>query len=118
MARVKPLLHLMKLIAELKTRGWQTELIYLALPGVEMSKLRVAERVFHGGHNVPDEDIQRRFSRSLRNLLQVFSQRADRTRCFMNTGDAPELVFEEIRGARNVVHIDHYRLLLEQAGLK
>ena len=35
----------LKLIHQLKTTGWRIELIYLALPNVEMSKLRVAESV-------------------------------------------------------------------------
>ncbi len=38
----------LRLIERLKSDGWQVELIYLALPSVEMSKLRVAERVAHG----------------------------------------------------------------------
>ena len=33
--------------------GWRVELIYLALPNPEMAKLRVAERVSHGGHDIP-----------------------------------------------------------------
>jgi predicted ABC-type ATPase len=42
-----------------------------------MSKMRVAERVVHGGHNVPSVDIERRFPRSLRNLLDEFSHRVE-----------------------------------------
>lgn len=41
----------LKLINRLQADGWQVDLLYLALPSVEMSKLRVAERVKHGGHN-------------------------------------------------------------------
>jgi len=43
----------LRLIARLKSTGWRVELIYLALPNVEMSSLRVAERVAHGNHNIP-----------------------------------------------------------------
>ncbi len=32
--------------------GWRVRLIYLALPNVEMSKLRVAEQVTHEGHAI------------------------------------------------------------------
>ena len=35
----------LKLIHRLQTNGWRVELIYLALPSAEMSRLRVAERV-------------------------------------------------------------------------
>jgi len=34
----------LKLIKDLKSAGWVIELVYLALPNVEMSKQRVAER--------------------------------------------------------------------------
>lgn len=58
------------LIDQLRMAGWRVELIYLALPDVAASKARVAERVLHGGHDIPTADLERRFARSLRNLLQ------------------------------------------------
>lgn len=41
-----------KLIKRLQAEGWRVELIYLALANAEMSRLRVAERVLHGGHQI------------------------------------------------------------------
>jgi predicted ABC-type ATPase len=107
----------LKLITRLRADGWQVELIYLALPSMEMSKLRVAERVLHGGHNIPTADIERRFVRSLANLLDVFSHRVDACRCFMNSDAAPELVFEQYSKVRNVAHLQHYQHLLNEAAL-
>ena len=92
----------LKLIRRLHEESWRVELIYLALPSVEMSKLRVAERVTHGGHNIPLSDIERRFPRSLRNLLDEFSFAADRTQCFMNDAELPQLIFEQ-QGENRVV---------------
>jgi len=43
----------LRLIQRLQAEGWQVGLIYLALPSVELSTLRVAERVAHGGHRTP-----------------------------------------------------------------
>ena len=43
----------LRLIRRLMASGWRVELIYLALPNPEMAKLRVAERVSHGGHDIP-----------------------------------------------------------------
>ncbi|RYU62013.1 hypothetical protein EWI61_04330 [Methylolobus aquaticus] len=70
------------------------ELICLALPNVEIFRLRVAERVAHGGHDIPLADVARRFPRGLHNLLQAFSPGVDSVRRFMNAGAEPELVFE------------------------
>ncbi len=105
----------LRLVESLRADGWRVELIYLALPSVEMSKLRVAERVAHGGHNIPAADIERRFPRSLRHLLDDFSHRVDSCACFMNGGETPVLVFEQHGNDRDVVHDDYYQLLLEEA---
>ena len=45
----------LKFIRDLLDDGWLVQLIYLWLPSVEMSRDRVAERVAHGGHDIPDE---------------------------------------------------------------
>ena len=105
----------LRLVERLRGEDWQVELIYLALPSAEMSKLRVAERVAHGGHNIPVADIERRFPRSLRHLLDDFSHRVDRCTCFMNDGENPVLVFEQYGNDRDIVHKDYYQLLVAEA---
>jgi predicted ABC-type ATPase len=107
----------LKLVNRLRANGWRVELIYLALPSKEMSRLRVAERVAHGGHNIPTADIERRFSRSLANMLNTFSPIVDACRCFMNSGAVPELVFEQQGAQRKIAHKPHYQHLLKEADL-
>ncbi len=85
----------LKLIDRLRTEGWEVELHYLALPGVEVSKRRVAERVAHGGHNIPVADIERRFPRSLRNLLNDYRMRVDKCVCYMNSGGRAKEIFRQ-----------------------
>ena len=94
----------LRLVDRLQAEGWIVELIYLALPAAGFSKLRVAERVAHGGHNIPASDIERRFPRSLRNLLNDYSMRVDRCECYLNGADRL-IIFEVIDGHR-VIH-DH-----------
>ena len=105
----------LRLIKRLQMEGWQVELVYLALPSVEMSSLRVAERVAHGGHDIAAEDIARRFPRSLRNLLRDYSIQVDRTRCFMNSSNIPELIFEQQGEERIISNEAYYQLLLMEA---
>ena len=105
----------LKLVRRLQAEGWRVELMYLALPSMEMSKLRVAERVAHGGHNIPVADIERRFARSLGNLFNTFSAQVDACRCFMNSGATPELVFEQQGSTRTVAHTQYYQYLLQEA---
>ena len=105
----------LRLVGQMCSNGWRLELIYLALPSVEMSMLRVAERVTHGGHDIPQKDITRRFSRSLHNLFENFSYRVNRCTCFMNHGECPVLVFEQCGNERNIIHEHYYQLLLKEA---
>ncbi len=90
-------------------------LIYLALPSVEMSKQRVAERVVHGGHDIPLTDIERRFPRSLYNLLYEFSYAVNRTQCFMNDGNAPQLIFEQQGETRTIFNPERFEQLSKEA---
>lgn len=107
----------LRLIDRLRADYWRVVLIYLALPSVEMSKQRVAERVAHGGHNIPTHDIERRFPRSLRHLLNDFSRRVDSCTCFMNDGENPVLVFEQAGRNRDILHEDYFQMLKKGASV-
>lgn len=107
----------LRLIKRLKKEGWQVELLYLALPSVELSKLRVLERVEHGGHNIPVKDIERRFPRSLSNLLTLYSHEVDNTRCFLNKDKIPELIFEQQGSKRTIKNESLFQLIVEGSQL-
>lgn len=107
----------LKLVEKLQTKGWRVELIYLALPSVEMSRLRVVERVAHGGHNINEDDIIRRFPRSLYNLLNVFSPKVNQVQCYMNSGLIPELVFQQEGESRTIFQTEFFNLLHQEAEL-
>ena len=104
-----------RLVKRLLAEGWKVELVYLALPSVEMSRLRVAERVSHGGHNIALKDIQRRFPRSLNNLLTLYASLVSRARCFMNDQDQPEPVFEQHGNHRQVFNTSLFDALSQEA---
>ena len=105
----------LRLIKRLKADGWRVELIYLALPDVSMSRLRVQERVAHGGHNIPLLDIERRFPRSLRNLLNEYSFLSNRTLCFMNNGEVPEPIFVQEGDQRIILNTGLFDQISEYA---
>lgn len=84
------------LVKRLISKDWHVQLIYLALMDVEQSKMRVAERVAHGGHNIPTRDIERRFSKSLKNLFSEYLPIVSEAICYLNYEIEPQLVFEQI----------------------
>ena len=73
-------------------------------------------RVAHGGHSIPQADIERRFPRSLRNLFEVYSGAVDVTRCFLNSSETPQLVFVQRDGVRSILHATVFEQLLSEAG--
>jgi predicted ABC-type ATPase len=74
----------LKMMKEAKQKGWQVLLIYVGVNNVELNIDRVAQRVARGGHNVPQEDIRRRYERSLANLPKAI-ERADSIQIFDNS---------------------------------
>ena len=105
----------LSLIKELKASEWRVELIYLALPSVEYSHERVQERVLAGGHSIPAADIDRRFAKSLRNLLGEFSQMVDQARCLMNADEDLVPVYTQTIESRQVIHERYYNLLVKHS---
>ena len=51
-----------------KAQGFTTHLLYVGVDGPELAKERVKARVAKGGHGIPDEVIDRRYTKSIRNL--------------------------------------------------
>ena len=52
-------------------KGFETYLYYICLSDPEINVDRVDERVKWGGHPVPEEKIQQRYRRSLKQLLEM-----------------------------------------------
>jgi predicted ABC-type ATPase len=79
------------LIAKAKNNGYQVWVFYVGLLDVQLHRTRVAERAQRGGHDIPEEDLLRRFTRSRENIISVIPQ-VDRTLMFDNSHDALHLV--------------------------
>jgi len=77
-----------------------TRLFYICLDNPERNIQRVRERVAQGGHDVPDADVRRRYTRSLTNAVHVL-QLVHQGLVFDNSGAEPRPVFE-LRGGRVV----------------
>lgn len=106
----------LKLIKELKTRGYQITIYFLWAPTVEVTGLRVKERVLKGGHDIPEAAQNRRFARTLRNFLIDYRQMADAWILFDNSGLEPAAIAEHERGQTRIIKPEIYQLLMEQYG--
>lgn len=75
-----------RVLNEAQAAGYQIGIIFVFLGTSEACVARIRERVRKGGHSVPEEDIRRRFSRSVRNFWGTYRGLADRWYLFHNGG--------------------------------
>ncbi len=67
----------LKLIKILQKKKYQVNLIFLYLDSPQEAKKRVAYRVKTGGHFISDSDIERRYTRGLKNLIAEYLDLVD-----------------------------------------
>ena len=75
-----------------KNQGYEIVLYYLKLPSVEFAIERVKLRVSKGGHNVPLQDIIRRFERSWNNFIELYRPLVDSWVVFDTSGYLPKII--------------------------
>lgn len=75
-----------------KDAGYHVRLDFLMLPDIEDSIRRVADRVEQGGHDVPVEDLRRRFRVSLQNLFSVYRPVVNAWSLYDNGAHTPVLL--------------------------
>lgn len=79
-----------------RAAGFVVKLIFLSLGSPEDAIARVAMRVRQGGHDVAPGVIRRRFTKGLRNFLDVYRNRVDYWQWLDNSGPLPRLLDEGV----------------------
>jgi predicted ABC-type ATPase len=72
--------------------GYRIEIVYLRLQSARLALRRISGRVRQGGHDVPRDDVVRRFSRGWENFQRVYRPLADSWAVYDNSGRAPRLL--------------------------
>ena len=67
-----------------KEKGFYVTMNYIGIESIDIAKERVAIRVSKGGHGIPDEAIERRYTDSLANLNRLISM-CDKINIYDNT---------------------------------
>jgi len=84
----------LKKIKEMKAKGYKIIIYFLKLASVDLAIERIKLRVSQGGHNVPLEDIKRRFERSWINFQTIYKPLADAWIVFDTSGSEPVIIDE------------------------
>ena len=73
-----------QLVRRAQALGYKVHLIFFFLENEEQAIARVAQRVSNGGHNIPEEDIRRRFKRGIYNLMNMYMPICDSVLVYNN----------------------------------
>jgi len=103
------------LLKKLRQDDWQIVLFFLWIPDAAFSKSRIRERVEHGGHDIPDDAIFRRFPRIMHNLVKIYIPLCDKIVCHDNSESEPVLVFEQDKNGQKILNNDIYERIIRRA---
>jgi predicted ABC-type ATPase len=79
-------------LSELRRSGYDVHLFYFWLKNPDLAIERVGIRVRSGGHHIPPETIRRRYSRSVRNFLELFRPIVTTWQVYDNGNGRPRLI--------------------------
>ena len=76
------------LVKRAQKLGYKVHLLFFYLETPEQAIQRVAQRVAQGGHDIPEENIRRRFRRGINNLMHLYAPICDSVHIWNNTSKA------------------------------
>ncbi len=97
-----------RLFRDLRKKGYHLHLFFLWIPSPELAMKRIKERVAEGGHDVPVQDVRRRFHRATQNLFKLYRPLCDAWTLFDNRELVPKLIAEEKNGKLSIIDEDLY----------
>jgi len=104
-----------RLLNDLKKNGYALHLFFLWLPSPELAIARIKDRVAEGGHNVPAEDVRRRFKRGINNFFSLYEPSLDSWMLFDNSKAKPLLIAKRRNGHREVVDEELFKTIKRSA---
>lgn len=86
------------LLSTLKAKGYALHLFFLWIPSPELAIERIKDRIREGGHNVPAEDVRRRFVRGINNFFKLYESLFDSWMLFDNSRAKSVLIAKRKNG--------------------
>jgi len=92
-----------RLFHRLKDEGYKINIFFLWIPGPDLAIERIKGRVSQGGHDVAVKDVRRRFSRAIKNFVELYKPVSDSWIIFNNSGVKPDLIARDQTGKLTVI---------------
>lgn len=100
------------ILKRLKQKGYAIHLFFLWIPSSQLALARIKDRVSEGGHDVPPEDVIRRFDRSIRNFFKIYKPLATGWMMFDNSRYVPDLIAKGKNGHPHIIQKDLFDSIL------
>lgn len=82
-------------VLDAKKLGYKVVLLFFWLQTIELAKERVRIRVKEGGHNIPENVIEKRYLKGINNLFQIYLPIVDLCLIFDNSEGQHELIAQK-----------------------
>ncbi|MWB94395.1 zeta toxin [Flavobacterium sp. GA093] len=83
------------IVKKAQNQGYFVTLVFFWLNSIELAKQRVLVRVSEGGHNIPEDIIERRYHRGIKNLFEIYLDKCNNVMLFDNSNKLPVLILEK-----------------------
>jgi predicted ABC-type ATPase len=102
----------LKFIQLAKISGFEITFFFVWLDSFELAQNRVASRVRKGGHNIPDDVIERRYWKGMRNFSK-YAQEADNWYLYDNSGTEYILIAKCNEGEKEIFNFEVFNKITQ-----
>ena len=95
-----------------KHKDYKITLFYIFVDNYNVCLERIKNRVLKGGHNVPIEDVKRRYYRSIKNFKKYINK-IDNWNLYYNTNEFPLLIAKSTKQDLVILNNKIYKLFME-----
>ncbi len=106
-------LSYLNFIKNAKEKGYGITFFFVYLNSVELAIERVAIRVSKGGHKIPEDVIERRYHKGLRNFSS-YAAEADDWYIYDNSGSEYELVAKSTNNGEKIINFELFKIIAEK----
>jgi len=106
----------LNLFKSLKKKGYKIHLFFLWIPNTDLALSRIKNRVVNGGHDVPVQDVRRRFKRSISNFFKLYQAFVDSWMLFDNAGLDPILIAQRKNSRIQIINENLYNNIIKSIG--
>jgi predicted ABC-type ATPase len=97
-------------------QGYEITLLFFWLNSKELAVKRVKTRVEEGGHNIPQEVIERRYDRGLLNFYKLYLPLVNNWMFIDNSGTPYKEICQSTNGELEIFDIDKWNRIQKQYG--